>query len=173
MHIDDVLTSGLHPDDIETIRVDHIINDGILRTVATCPTDATGDCECSYLSDMWDLGEWIDEEHNVRLIQVLTKGCMPRQVMPHEAKVRKACATAQLIAWDGCHRIYLAMDDASAAEFDDYEIVVKRGQGFGDLDDSEDFYAVVFEWYVQSCPLRFIDAITNGKDYNVIVPQNF
>ena len=165
MNIDDVLTSGLHPDDIETIRVDNIIDNGILRMIATCPTDAKGNCECSYLSDMWYLGEWIDEEHNVRLIQVLTKGCMPRQVMPHEAKVRKACATAQLIAWDGCHRIFLAMDDASTTEFEDYETVTR--------DDGKDFYTVVFEWYVKSCPLRFIDAITNGKDYNVIVPQSF
>lgn len=165
MDMDVVLNSGLHPDDIETIRVDNILNDAILRMITTCHTDAKGNCECSYLSDMWDMGEWIDLEHNVRLIEVLTKGCIPRRVMPNEAKVRKACARAQLIAWDGCHRIYLAMDDASVAEFEDYETVTR--------DDGKDFYSVVFEWYVQSCPLRFIDAITNGGDYNVIVPQNF
>jgi len=79
MNIDDVLTSELHPDDIETIRVDNIIVNGILRIVSTCPANATGNCECSYLSDMWYMGEWIDLDHNVRLIEVLTKGCTPHK----------------------------------------------------------------------------------------------
>ena len=82
----------------------------------------------------------------------------------HVARLRKACTSAELIAWDGCHKIYLAMDPASAKVFDDYDIVVTRDEG-------EDFFEIINEWYEQSCMLKFVDSITNVEEYAAIVPQ--
>ena len=82
----------------------------------------------------------------------------------HAARLRKACNSAELIAWDGCHKIYLAMDPASAKVFDDYDITVTR-------DDEEDFFEIITGWYAQSCMLKFVQSITNVEEYANIVPQ--
>lgn len=82
--------------------------------------------------------------------------------------VEDALTTARLVAWDGCHKIYVAMDDTQAKWFreSDYDFIVS-----GTPDDMMDN---LIEWWEESCPLRFVQAVftTNGEDdYEVIVPQ--
>ena len=64
-----------------------------------------------------------------------------------------------LIAFDGCHKIYLAMDQNEAHllrhEYG-YEITVDNN-GENDLMD------ILDDWYEGSCPLKFIQAVWGNE----------
>ena len=63
---------------------------------------------------------------------------------------------AFLIAWDGCHKIYLAMDATEADWFrDEYPFVVE--------DTAQAMLAKLNAWYVNSCGLRFIQAVYHNE----------
>lgn len=63
---------------------------------------------------------------------------------------------AKSVSWDGCHKIYLAMDDVEAAWFrenyDEYTFV-------GTPDEMLD---TVRKWYDASCGLRFVQAVQHN-----------
>jgi len=88
----------------------------------------------------------------------------------HWASVEEAVKTARLIAWDTCHKIYLAMDEEQEAWFvENYSPDIFRGT-------PEEMLATLHSWYYQSCPLRFINAVeTNDDDPNAgftdLIPQ--
>lgn len=71
---------------------------------------------------------------------------------------------AKAIAWDGCHKIYLLMDDEQVQLMREYEydpLITSDEMSPGDM------YDLVREWYDDSCGLRFIDAVTtNHEDPN-------
>ena len=73
-------------------------------------------------------------------------------------KVVDAMCDALLVAWDGCHKIYVALDDEQARWFEEnYEYSV-RGT-------SDEMLAALDCWYINSCGLRFISAVaTNHAD---------
>ena len=62
------------------------------------------------------------------------------------------------VAFDGCHKIYIAQDEAQVALFEDYgyEHVVRGtpSELMANLDD----------WYESSCGLRFISAVATNPD---------
>lgn len=63
---------------------------------------------------------------------------------------------AKLLAFDGCHKIYLAMDDIEAMWFaDNYEILAS-----GTVEQN---LATLHEWFDQSCSLRFINAVWHNE----------
>lgn len=68
-----------------------------------------------------------------------------------------------LIAFDGCHKIYLAMDETEAEFFrnpENYEFSVENN-GENDLMDT------LTDWYANSCDLKFIQAVwSNEADPN-------
>ena len=68
-----------------------------------------------------------------------------------------------LIAFDGCHKIYLAMDETEAEFFRDpenYEFSFENN-GENDLVD------ILGDWYTNSCDLKFIQAVwSNEADPN-------
>ena len=67
--------------------------------------------------------------------------------------VKTYAKDAKLIAYDGCHKIYLAMDDESADDFrDDYDCIFEKLS-------PKSFYEIVKEWYEDSCGLRFVNAV--------------
>lgn len=71
--------------------------------------------------------------------------------------VEVAVNDALLIAFDGCHKIYLAMDEIEAEWFrENYEIVVE--------DTPEVMLATLREWYEDSCFLRFISAVEHNEE---------
>lgn len=63
---------------------------------------------------------------------------------------------AKGIAWDGCHKIYVLMDQNQVELMRDYEY-----QFIVAADDStyNDMVATVKDWYEKSCPLRFVQAV--------------
>lgn len=75
--------------------------------------------------------------------------------------VAQAITGAHLVAWDGCHKIYLAMDEEEAEEFaGSYPHVVEA--------DAETMLQTVIDWYERSCCLRFVQAVsTNTEDPNL------
>ncbi len=71
---------------------------------------------------------------------------------------------AKLIAFDDCHKIYLAMDDNEAEFFryGGYETVMTVNR-----EDHESLMKVLRRWYGSSCGLRFISAVfENTEDPN-------
>ena len=83
--------------------------------------------------------------------------------------VEEAVQTARLIAWDGCHKIYLAMDETQARWFTENYSVIFSGA-------SDEMLVTLRSWYEHSCCLKFIQAVeTDGDDPNewftVLIPQ--
>ena len=71
----------------------------------------------------------------------------------HEAL---ADPNVHLIAWDGCHKIYVAQDDEQAEWFRlNYEFI-KEGS-------YEELLATITEWWDDSCGLRFINAVASAN----------
>ena len=89
--------------------------------------------------------------------------------------VEYAVDGAHLIAFDGCHKIYLAMDEHEAQWF-------RENYNGKECDDrtfegtAEAMLEKLKEWYEGSCPLRFIQSVErNEKDPNAgfksLIPQ--
>lgn len=64
---------------------------------------------------------------------------------------------ARLIAFDGCHKVYLAMDDAEAAWFREHYDTIVAGT-------PTEMLATLHEWFEGSCWLRFIEAVYRNED---------
>jgi len=64
---------------------------------------------------------------------------------------------AVLVAFDGCHKIYLAMDETEAAFFrKNYDTVVES--------DSVEMLDHLSDWWDGSCALRFISAVWHNEN---------
>ena len=90
--------------------------------------------------------------------------------------VENAMDGALLVAFDGCHKIYLAMDEEQANWFtrnynpDECETSLNLSAS------PKEMLAKVREWWNESCGLRFISAVwTNEQDPNAgfktLIPQ--
>jgi hypothetical protein len=89
--------------------------------------------------------------------------------------VESALCDARGIAFDGCHKIYILMDDAQMDKM--------RGYGYDPLISASDMneydmFELVQEWYEDSCGLRFVHAVhTVDGDPNEgflnLIPQGF
>lgn len=76
--------------------------------------------------------------------------------------VEKALPDAKAIAFDECHKIYLAMDDEAVARFREYEYPKVL-----EVTDTADALDTLHEWFEDSCGLRFISAVaTDVEDPN-------
>jgi hypothetical protein len=79
-------------------------------------------------------------------------------------KVGETLSDAKGIAFDGCHKIYILMDDEQMSEMKEF--------GYDPLLSAEDYTAsemleTIRDWYEDSCSLRFVQAIyTNHEDPN-------
>lgn len=81
------------------------------------------------------------------------------------AVVKQTLHNAKAMHYDGCHKIYLSMDDGQVAEMVSY--------GY---DVIEPDFDTLKEWYDDSCPLKLVDAVythpTNPNDGFVqLIPQ--
>ena len=77
----------------------------------------------------------------------------PELFDPVEAVIEDAF----LVAFDGCHKIYVAMDEHEANWFrENYEFVF--------ADTPEAMLNKVMEWYDDSCFLRFVSAVRHDPD---------
>lgn len=83
--------------------------------------------------------------------------------------VEEAVRNSVLVAWDGCHKIYVALDQKSADDFRylEYPHIVQS--------DSDTVLELLNEWWDESCPLRFIQSMSNGgddcDDFDDLIPQ--
>jgi hypothetical protein len=72
------------------------------------------------------------------------------------SRVRDALGDAKGIAWDGCHKIYVLMDDEQMAQMADigYDPLLPVPE-----DTASEALDILCDWYEQSCGLRFISAV--------------
>ena len=88
--------------------------------------------------------------------------------------VEASLQSAHLIAWDSCHKIYLAMDLEQAVWYEKYY----AGQG-GERTfhgTPEEMFEKIQEWWDESCGIRFISAVwTDNENPNAgfmsLIPQ--
>lgn len=78
-------------------------------------------------------------------------------------KVEDALKNAVSISWDGCHKIYIAMDGKSHDKQVQY--------GYKPLLIDDNSLNTLKEWFGASCGLRFINSISNGNVFNDLIPQ--
>lgn len=81
-------------------------------------------------------------------------------------KVREAVGQASSMHFDGCHKVYLAMDAEQTAWFD------------GGMNAAEPDFDKLRDWYDESCPLRFVDAVRTTPsspdvEFTTLIPQGF
>lgn len=80
---------------------------------------------------------------------------------------------AKGIAWDTCHKIYILMDNE--------QMEIMRGYEYDPLISSDEMtpsemFDVVWDWYEDSCGLRFISAVSTDlqhdkSKFDDIIPQ--
>jgi hypothetical protein len=70
---------------------------------------------------------------------------------------------AKGIAWDGCHKIYVLMDDNQVELMREYQY--DPLYTVADLGDKS-FYDIIFDWYGDSCGLRFVYAVETTENPN-------
>ena len=76
-------------------------------------------------------------------------------------QIEETLATADSIAWDGCHKIYILMDNEQTN--------LMREYGYEYLYTKEDvteqdMLNMVSNWYEDSCQLRFVQAVATSND---------
>lgn len=78
------------------------------------------------------------------------------------SKVRDNIEDAILVAWDECHKIYMAMDETEAEWFrQSYPVIVEDGP--------VTMLIALAKWWEASCGLRFIRAVSsNPADPNAV-----
>ena len=79
-------------------------------------------------------------------------------------KVLEALVGAVSIAWDGCHKIYIMADEVSQENMNSW------GYNLVPVHDLEESLDTLYEWYENSCHLRFIQRF-KGSDLTDVVPQ--
>jgi hypothetical protein len=77
--------------------------------------------------------------------------------------VEDALEDALLIAWDGCHKMYLAMDDEQADWFrTNYNGTSCTDRTF--TGTPKEMLDTLLAWWDESCGLKFINAVTTDHE---------
>lgn len=96
-----------------------------------------------------------------------TDAALAEQLRGHWDKVEETLPLAKAMHFDGCHKIYLSMDDTEVEEMKRY--------GYDVVAPNLD---TIRRWFEGSCPLRFINAVhTNERNPNAgfvqLIPQGY
>lgn len=89
--------------------------------------------------------------------------------------VKEEVRYAKSISFDGCHKIYLAMDETQAEWFkNNYNGTSCNDRTFEGT--AEQMLALLKEWYENSCSLKFIQSVTTNKvdaneGFESLIPQ--
>jgi hypothetical protein len=82
------------------------------------------------------------------------------------------------IAFDGCHKIYILLDDEQADKFKGYDYGKYEGSHLITSDEmsADGMAETVMNWYGQSCSLKFVSAVGSvdgdpNKGYVDVIPQ--
>ncbi len=89
--------------------------------------------------------------------------------------VKREVEYAKSISFDGCHKIYLAMDDTQAKWFKENY----NGEDCGDMTfegTADEMFALLQKWYQDSCSLKFIQSVTTDEadpnaGFQSLIPQ--
>lgn len=75
------------------------------------------------------------------------------------AEISEWTESADSIAWDKCHKIYILMDSKQTDLMREYgyPVILTKEMPF-------DFKESILGWYEDSCSLRFVDAIETDAD---------
>jgi hypothetical protein len=90
---------------------------------------------------------------------------------PFLDKVEDVLDKAVSITWEGCHKIYVCLDQAS------HEQQIEYGYEMVAVEDKAEALNHLYEWWNSSCGLRFINAIEgDDQDYGQcrfhdVIPQ--
>jgi hypothetical protein len=88
---------------------------------------------------------------------------MSIEVPPVLAPVEDHIGQAILVAWDGCHKIYLALDEAEADYFREYYGQNASGGSVVVEADADTMLATVVRWYENSCGLKFVSGVVSNE----------
>jgi hypothetical protein len=85
---------------------------------------------------------------------------------PFLDNIDAALNDAVSITFDGCHKIYIALDTKSHDGFVryDYDMIL--------VDDKTDAMDLLLQWWNVSCGLRFISAVANDDTFHRLIPQS-
>ena len=84
---------------------------------------------------------------------------------PFLSAVEDILEKAISITWEGCHKIYVCLDQESHKQQVrwDYEMVPVK--------DKAEALNQLYEWFDVSCGLRFIQAIEGEDTFHDVIPQ--
>lgn len=93
--------------------------------------------------------------------------------MSSREAVRPFVKQAHSIAWDGCHKIYLLLDERQTDLMVTYgytHLIRTEGRKRGEILDQ------IMQWYKESCPLKLVDAVRSSASHSddefiCVVPQ--
>jgi hypothetical protein len=102
---------------------------------------------------------------------------MAKQFADIWGDVEQELHEARGISFDGCHKIYVLMDDRQVEQSAEWGYGEDGSFLVTDL-TPEEMFVVVKGWYEGSCALRFVQSVaTNEEDpnegYNSIIPQGY
>jgi len=93
----------------------------------------------------------------------------------YEKEVTDYLQRSKAIAWDGCHKIYILMDDEQVEQMKGYGyegdyLISTHGKFVTDV------LAIVESWWEDSCGWRFINAVATNHDnpnagFTDLIPQ--
>lgn len=171
---------------LESRRFDPDAKDTVSKHKARDYVDARIDVDTPFAKvddEIWhDHGKasWYDHEAG-KTRQIKSEYCwnpMSRGPLT-EVVLKDALRTAKGIAWDGCHKIYVLMDET------EYQLTKSYGYDQGDSRlkrvtntpaGIQTAYETVKSWFDDSCGLRFINAVKTvhgdpNKGFSNIVAQ--
>ena len=94
-------------------------------------------------------------------------------IATYHTELRELTQTADSIAWDGCHKIYILQDREQTEQMKDYGYQYLWDKS---MIDSESMLNTIYQWWRQSCGLRLVDSVSTGDynqpDFTSVVPQH-
>jgi hypothetical protein len=84
---------------------------------------------------------------------------------PFLSKVESILESAISITWEGCHKIYICLDQES------HNRSVECGYEMVPVGDKAEAMNQLYEWFDVSCGLRFIYATEGRSTFHDVIPQ--
>lgn len=148
-----------------TLLVDVFINP-LLHDNNKEDTEENTFLACPYYSDVTIENNTTHEETIIQDINGNTLACMLRgETVQLQINTVQVPYEARTFVYDGCHKLYLICND------NDRELAKKYGYIGEDKDQTEIPISELEEYYVNSCPLRFVELFDVERDDHNILPQ--
>jgi hypothetical protein len=94
-------------------------------------------------------------------------------ISEYHTKLQELVSTADSIAWDGCHKIYIQQDQQQTDKMKNYGYDYLWTK---DMMDTDSMVNTIYQWWRQSCGLRLVDSVSTGHRsedlFTTVVPQS-